>query len=90
MSNDIEYFYSFYNLKTKKIFDEPYNNDLIYKKYDKVEVVKWDSGNEINEQNYLEMFQNPEFLNLVKINENNEFNKCSICKSCENVRGISL
>jgi hypothetical protein len=33
MSNDIEYFYSFYNLKTKKIFDEPYNSDLIYKKY---------------------------------------------------------
>lgn len=33
MSNDIEYFYSFYNLKTKKIFDESYNNDLVYKKY---------------------------------------------------------
>ncbi len=33
MSNDFEYFYSFYNLKTKKIFHEPYNNDLLYKKY---------------------------------------------------------
>ena len=33
MSNDIEYFYSFYNLKTKKIFSEPYNEDLTYKKY---------------------------------------------------------
>jgi len=33
-------------------------SDLIYKKYDKVEVVKWDSGNEINEQNYLKIKNN--------------------------------
>jgi hypothetical protein len=31
------------------------SSDEIYKKYDKVEVIKWDSGNEINENNYIKI-----------------------------------
>jgi hypothetical protein len=31
------------------------SSDEIYKKYDKVKVIKWDSGNEINEVNYIKI-----------------------------------
>jgi hypothetical protein len=31
------------------------SSDEIYKKYDKVEVIKWDSRNEINEMNYIDI-----------------------------------
>ncbi len=40
------------------------------------------------EQTYEEMFQNPQFLELVKMNETPGFDKCSICKSCSNIRYI--
>jgi len=39
-------------------------------------------------QDYLDIFNNQEFLDLIKINEEPEFSKCSICKSCDNVRYI--
>ena len=31
------------------------SSDNIYKNYSKVEVIKWDSGNEINELNYIKI-----------------------------------
>jgi hypothetical protein len=34
------------------------SSDEIYKKYDKVEVIKWDSNNEINEINYINIKNN--------------------------------
>jgi organic radical activating enzyme len=40
------------------------------------------------EQTYEEMFQNPQFLDLVKMNETPGFDKCSICKSCTNITYI--
>ena len=49
----------YYSIFCEKIF--VYDNystdssDEIYKKYDKVEVIKWDSGNEINENNYIKI-----------------------------------
>lgn len=39
-------------------------------------------------QEYYEIFQNKEFLDLVALNEQPGFSKCSICKSCDNVRYI--
>jgi sulfatase maturation enzyme AslB (radical SAM superfamily) len=44
-------------------------------------------GNLLN-QTYDEIFQSKPLLDLIALNEANEFNKCSICKSCENVRKI--
>jgi hypothetical protein len=40
------------------------------------------------EQTYDEVMQGKPLQDLVAINEVSEFNKCSICKSCENVRKI--
>lgn len=40
------------------------------------------------EQTYDEVFQNEQFLKLVKLNEDTKFSKYSICKSCGNVRRI--
>jgi hypothetical protein len=34
------------------------SSDEIYKKYDKVQVIKWDSGDEINEMNYVNIKNN--------------------------------
>jgi hypothetical protein len=39
-------------------------------------------------QTYDEIFQSKPLLDLIAVNETPEFNKCSICKSCENVRKI--
>ena len=39
-------------------------------------------------QTYDEVMQGKPLQNLIAINEAPEFNKCSICKSCENVRKI--
>jgi len=39
-------------------------------------------------QSYDEVMQGKPLLDLIAINEVPEFNKCSICKSCENVRKI--
>jgi hypothetical protein len=39
-------------------------------------------------QTYDEVMQGKPLLDLIAINEAPEFNKCSICKSCENVRKI--
>ena len=39
-------------------------------------------------QTYDEIFQSKPLLDLIALNEAPEFNKCSICKSCENVRKI--
>lgn len=39
-------------------------------------------------QNYNDIFQNKELLDIIAINEKAEFSKCSICKSCDNVRYI--
>jgi radical SAM protein with 4Fe4S-binding SPASM domain len=39
-------------------------------------------------QDYNDIFKNNELLELIKINETSEFSKCSICKSCDNVRYI--
>ena len=39
-------------------------------------------------QTYEEIFQSKPLLDLIAMNEKPEFNKCSICKSCENVRKI--
>ena len=44
-------------------------------------------GNLLN-QTYDEIFQSKPLLDLIALNEAPEFNKCSICKSCENVRKI--
>ena len=46
-------------------------------------------GNLID-QTYEEMFQNKQFLDLVKMNETPGFDKCSICKSCTNVKYINV
>jgi radical SAM protein with 4Fe4S-binding SPASM domain len=40
------------------------------------------------EQTYEEMMQGKPLQDLIKMNEADGFNKCSICKSCENVRAI--
>ena len=40
------------------------------------------------EQTYDEIFQSKPLLDLIAMNEKPEFNKCSICKSCDNVRRI--
>lgn len=39
-------------------------------------------------QNYSDIYKGNEFKTLMEINESDEFSKCSICKSCENVRFI--
>jgi hypothetical protein len=39
-------------------------------------------------QDYSDLFNSLELTSIIKINEAAEFNKCSICKSCENVRFI--
>jgi hypothetical protein len=39
-------------------------------------------------QSYEEVMQGKPLLDLIAVNEAPEFNKCSICKSCENVRKI--
>ena len=39
-------------------------------------------------QSYEEIFKGKPLLDLIAINEKPEFDKCSICKSCENVRKI--
>lgn len=39
-------------------------------------------------QDYLDIFKNQELLDIIKINEEPGFSKCSICKSCDNVRYI--
>jgi radical SAM protein with 4Fe4S-binding SPASM domain len=39
-------------------------------------------------QTYEEIFQSKPLLDLIAMNEKPEFNKCSICKSCDNVRKI--
>lgn len=39
-------------------------------------------------QNYEEMFAGEQLAEIIRINEKPEFDKCSICKSCENVRKI--
>jgi hypothetical protein len=39
-------------------------------------------------QTYDEVMQGKPLLDLIALNEAPEFNKCSICKSCENVRKI--
>lgn len=40
-------------------------------------------------QTYEEIFKGKPLLDLIKINEEPNFSKCSICKACENVREIS-
>ncbi|MEY4263448.1 MAG: hypothetical protein RL373_16 [Pseudomonadota bacterium] len=40
------------------------------------------------DQTYEEIFKGKPLLDLIAINEATDFNKCSICKSCENVRRI--
>jgi len=40
------------------------------------------------EQTYEEIFSGKPLMDLIALNETPEFNKCSICKSCENVRKI--
>jgi radical SAM protein with 4Fe4S-binding SPASM domain len=40
-------------------------------------------------QTYEEIFKGKPLLDLIEMNEADKFNKCSICKSCENVREIS-
>ena len=44
-------------------------------------------GNLLN-QTYEEIFQSKPLLDLIALNESPNFDKCSICKSCENVRKI--
>ena len=39
-------------------------------------------------QTYEDIFQSKPLLDLIAMNEKPEFDKCSICKSCENVRKI--
>lgn len=39
-------------------------------------------------QSYSEIFQGEALAEIIRINEKPEFDKCSICKSCENVRAI--
>jgi hypothetical protein len=40
-------------------------------------------------QTYEEIFKGKPLLDLIKINEEPKFSKCSICKACENVREVS-
>jgi hypothetical protein len=40
------------------------------------------------EQDYEDIFKNQVFLDIIALNEKPEFTKCSICKSCDNVRYI--
>jgi len=40
------------------------------------------------DQTYEEIFQSKPLLDLIALNESPNFDKCSICKSCENVRKI--
>jgi radical SAM protein with 4Fe4S-binding SPASM domain len=40
------------------------------------------------EQTYEEMMQGEKLAEIIKWNEEPNFNKCSICKSCDNVREI--
>jgi hypothetical protein len=40
------------------------------------------------EQTYEEMMQGEKLAQIIKMNEADGFDKCSICKSCENVRKI--
>jgi hypothetical protein len=40
------------------------------------------------DQTYQEMMQGKPLQDLIKMNEAEGFDKCSICKSCENVRAI--
>ena len=42
------------------------------------------------DQTYEEIFQGKPLLDLIAINEEAKFSKCSICKSCENVREINV
>jgi hypothetical protein len=42
------------------------------------------------DQTYEEIFQGKPLLDLIAINEESKFSKCSICKSCENVREINV
>jgi len=39
-------------------------------------------------QDYSDIFKNKELLDVIAINEEQGFSKCSICKSCDNVRYI--
>jgi hypothetical protein len=39
-------------------------------------------------QSYKQIFEGEKLAEIIKINESPEFDKCSICKSCENVRKI--
>lgn len=39
-------------------------------------------------QTYAEMFAGEQLAEIIRMNEKPEFDKCSICKSCENVRKI--
>jgi len=39
-------------------------------------------------QDWEDIFKNKELLDIIAINETAEFSKCSICKSCDNVRYI--
>jgi hypothetical protein len=39
-------------------------------------------------QSYAQIFEGEKLAEIIKINENPEFDKCSICKSCDNVRKI--
>jgi len=52
----------YYSIFCEKIFvyDNMSNDssDDIYKQYSKVEVIKWDSGNEINDMNYIQIKSN--------------------------------
>ena len=41
-------------------------------------------------QTYEEIFEGKPLLDLIEINEADGFNKCSICKSCENVRELNV
>jgi len=41
-------------------------------------------------QTYEEIFQGKPLLDLIEINEEPKFSKCSICKSCENVSQINV
>jgi hypothetical protein len=44
-------------------------------------------GNLLN-QTYEEIFAGEKLAEIIKMNEAPGFDKCSICKSCENVRAI--
>jgi radical SAM protein with 4Fe4S-binding SPASM domain len=40
-------------------------------------------------QSYDEIFEDRLLQDIIEINESSEFNKCSICKSCENVTELA-